>query len=253
MKNFSLLLFAIFTLSACMENQPASDAITVLKEQISLLEGPPALDTLVARIRQNPNGTEIPELAMIMASVFEQKMADSTASIAVYQAIATGFPGAKEAKQASSRIPKGTPELKKRIEALQASIFDPSKMTLDTTAINQYLNACTVQALLLPSDPQSEFYLHKAAENAYYTQQFSRSLFLYEWFEQAYPQSDKAAQALFMRAFMLDNDLGRFDEAKELYTVFLQKFPNDDFADDAKFLLGNLGKSPEEVIKDWGK
>jgi TolA-binding protein len=35
------------------------------------------------------------------------------------------------------------------------------------------------------------------------------------------------------------------------YEAFLKKYPNDDFADDAQFLLKNLGKSPEEIIKGF--
>jgi len=253
MKNLSLLLIVLLLLSACSGNKENSDKLSSLQVMIDSLEGHIALDTLTAKIRSNPNAEHTPQMAMMMASVFQEKMKDSVSAIAVYQAVVAKFPGTEQAKLAASMVPEGTIELKKRIESLQTSIFDPSKMTLDPVAINQYLNACTIQALLLPDDPQSEFYLHKAAENAYYTQQFPRSLFLYEWFEQAYPQSDKAGQALFMRAFMLDNDLQKFEEAKELYNAFLQKYPEDDFADDAKVLLDNLGKSPEEVIKEWGK
>ncbi len=253
MKNFTLLFLVFLFLSACAGKKEMPDQWAGLKSYIAEVNAPQALDTLVAEIRKSGSPENTPELAMLIASVLEEKMKDSISAIALYQALETGFPDTEAAKTAKSRIPKGAPELKKQIESLQASIFDPRKMTLDSIAISQYLNICTIQALLLPNDPQSEYYLHKAAENAYYTQQFPRALFLYEWFEQAYPQSDKAGQAMFMRAFILDNDLQRFEAARELYLAFLEKYPGDDFADDARALLDNLGKSPEEVIKSWNQ
>ena len=52
-------------------------------------------------------------------------------------------------------------------------------------------------------------------------------------------------------AFTLDNDLQRHEEAKELYESFLEKYPDDDFADDTQFLLQNLGKTDEEIIQSF--
>ena len=253
MKSITLLFLVFLLLSACAGKKEMPDQWAGLKSYIAEVKAPQALDTLVAEIRKSGTPENTPDLAMLIASVFEEKMKDSISAIALYQALEAGFPDTEAAKTAKSRIPKGAPELKKQIESLQASLFDPGKMILDSIVISQYLNICTIQALLLPNDPQSEYYLHKAAENAYYTQQFTRALYLYEWFEQAYPQSNKAGQALFMRAFILDNDLKRFDDAKTLYLAFLDKYPGDDFADDAKVLLDNLGKTPEEVIKGWEK
>jgi hypothetical protein len=43
-------------------------------------------------------------------------------------------------------------------------------------------------------------------------------------------------------------------KAKETYEDFLKKFPDDkDYADDATMALKNLGKSPEDLIKEFEK
>ena len=55
-----------------------------------------------------------------------------------------------------------------------------------------------------------------------------------------------------MKAFTYDNEMGEKEKAKALYTEFLEKYPNDDFADDTKFLLENLFKSNEEIIQEFG-
>ena len=76
---------------------------------------------------------------------------------------------------------------------------------------------------------------------------------IYDAIYTQYPQYEKAAQALFLKAFTYDNDLKDKGTAKALYEEFLQKFPNDDFADDTQFLLKNLGKNDEEIIKSFGQ
>lgn len=54
-----------------------------------------------------------------------------------------------------------------------------------------------------------------------------------------------------MRAFTLDSDLKRLDEAKALYEQFVADYPDDDFVDDAHILLENLGKDDEEIIRSF--
>jgi len=56
---------------------------------------------------------------------------------------------------------------------------------------------------------------------------------------------------MFLKAFTLDSEMQQFDKAKALYEEFIAKHPQDEFADDTKFLLENLGKSDEEIIKQF--
>ncbi|MBK7870422.1 MAG: tetratricopeptide repeat protein [Saprospiraceae bacterium] len=66
-----------------------------------------------------------------------------------------------------------------------------------------------------------------------------------------YPDYKRAPQALFMRAFTLDAELKRYNEAKVLYQEFLKKYPNDELAESAQFSLKNLGKSEEEIVQGF--
>jgi tetratricopeptide (TPR) repeat protein len=54
---------------------------------------------------------------------------------------------------------------------------------------------------------------------------------------------------LFLKGYVYENNLGRLDKAKAIYEEFLQKYPDNDFADDAEVSLKYLGKSPEELIE----
>ncbi len=118
-----------------------------------------------------------------------------------------------------------------RVEALQAALVG-------------YADA-------FPKDSLSVKYLSKAGETARLLRQFDQAIEIFGKIEKNYPNSKEAAGAMFMKAFTLDNDLKKLEAAKVAYEAFLQKYPNDEFADDAQFLLKNLGKSPEEIIKGF--
>ena len=106
-------------------------------------------------------------------------------------------------------------------------------------------------ASAFPQDTLSANLLYRAGEIARMNGQFEKALEIYEGIIGKHTEAPEAARALFMKGFTLDNDLKRLDEAKAVYEDFLQKYPNDDFADDANFLLKNLGKTEEEIIREF--
>ena len=90
--------------------------------------------------------------------------------------------------------------------------------------------------------------LAKAIENP------QKAIELYRKIADGMPQHKKAPTALFMIGFVQENDLNDLSAAKATYEGFLQKYPNDpDFADDAQNALKMLGKSPEDIIKEFEK
>ena len=91
--------------------------------------------------------------------------------------------------------------------------------------------------------------LWKAGETARALQDFTEAESLFKEIYEKYPQSEQASKALFIHAFMCDEDLKQFDKAKSLYQSFLDKYPTSDFSDDAEILLEHLGKSDEEMLE----
>ena len=92
-------------------------------------------------------------------------------------------------------------------------------------------------------------YLWKAGETARAAREFdtAEAIFMDLYAQNESP--DLATKALFLHAFMCDEDLKQYDKAKMLYQRFLEKYPDSDFSDDAQFLLENLGKSDEEMLQ----
>lgn len=66
------------------------------------------------------------------------------------------------------------------------------------------------------------------------------------------PVTQELDKRFFLEAFTYDNELKEVDVARQLYEQFIDKFPKDELADDAKFLLKNLGKSDDEILQELG-
>ena len=62
------------------------------------------------------------------------------------------------------------------------------------------------------------------------------------------PKHELAPSALFMSGFIQANNLGKYQEATITYKKFLETYPTNELADDAKVELDNMGLSPEEII-----
>jgi TolA-binding protein len=65
-----------------------------------------------------------------------------------------------------------------------------------------------------------------------------------------YPNSDEASKALFMKGFVESNELQDFQAAKASFNMFIQKYPNNEMIPSAKAELENMGKPPEEILKE---
>lgn len=62
-----------------------------------------------------------------------------------------------------------------------------------------------------------------------------------------YPEGEYVAKSIFMIGFINANYTNNLDKAQEYYNKFLEKYPDHDLADDAKYEIQNLGKSIDEL------
>lgn len=101
------------------------------------------------------------------------------------------------------------------------------------------------------SDTTADEYLYKAADLANGLHESALAIKLYESFCKRYPNHEKAPVAFFLRGFIYENHLSNLGEAKTVYGEFLEKYPDHALAKDVQFSLDNLGKSPEELIRQF--
>jgi TolA-binding protein len=65
-----------------------------------------------------------------------------------------------------------------------------------------------------------------------------------------YPKSEEAPKALFMKGFVQSNELQDYPAAKSSFNMFIQKYPDNEMVPSAKAELENMGKPPEEILKE---
>lgn len=142
-------------------------------------------------------------------------------------------------------------ELIKKINAGEQRLF------ADSTAINKK-NALALAsdyqlfAARFPNDSAVPEYLYRAADILMNMGRPHQTLFIFNEIIKKYPDFDKISTCYFLRAFVYDDELKDYHAAEKYYKDFIDKYPHSDFVDDAQTLLNNLGKSPEEMIKEFG-
>jgi outer membrane protein assembly factor BamD (BamD/ComL family) len=79
----------------------------------------------------------------------------------------------------------------------------------------------------------------------------AKALALFDQYLNDYPDHPKAPMCLFFKAFIYENLIRNLDKARETYLLFIEKYPSDDFTNDAKLALMNLGKSPDMIVREF--
>jgi len=118
----------------------------------------------------------------------------------------------------------------------------------DQATLQSLLGLYKEEAAKAKGDEKLDF-LWKTGETARAVQNFAEAEAAFKQIYEQHASSEQASKALFLHAFMCDEDLKQFDKAKQLYESFLEKYPESDFNDDAQFLLKHLGKSDEEMLE----
>lgn len=191
--------------------------------------------------------TEIQQLESTTNSNPSDGQLDSL--MVAYQHYISAFP--EDKAQISTYQKNAQALLDTRLTALRKETFNETTGVLNEAAVKSFIELAEKYAALAPDSEKAPEWLYEAAELAGSMHDYDKALALFQTISEKFPNYPKASQVLFMRAFTLDSELKRYDDAKILYQEFLQKYPSDEFADDAQFLLENLGKSEEEIIRGF--
>jgi len=125
-----------------------------------------------------------------------------------------------------------------------AASFDKAKAIELRNAYLEYIKSW-------PQDSMNAAYTFKGAEFSMSLREFQKAIELFQRYYKAWPENPKAADCLFLVGFIYENELKNYNEARNSYAEFIQKYPQHPYADDAEILIQNLGKSPEELIREF--
>jgi TolA-binding protein len=96
---------------------------------------------------------------------------------------------------------------------------------------------------------QASLYHENKVNDVTRTESLTKAADLFFSVSEKYPDSEQAPPSLFMSGFIYANELQDYTKAKAIYNMFLQKYPENELADDAKEELENIGLTPEEILQ----
>jgi len=167
----------------------------------------------------------------------------------LYKSFVTRFPKDTRAPSMNAKVQNKEIAADSILRYIGMNMFNDSTFRLNEERASLYIDACEAAVMANPTLPKAADYLHRAAETARTLRDIPRAIDLYDWIISKYPTDPRASTSMFLKAFTYDNDLKDFDNAGKYYNEYLSKNPKGEFAESAKFLLDNLGKSEEELMK----
>jgi tetratricopeptide (TPR) repeat protein len=167
----------------------------------------------------------------------------------LYKSYVTRFPKEKATADIQAKVTNTEVGIDSTLRQIGQNMFNDSTFRLNEQLARQYVEACELAVMADPTLTNAPEHLHRAAETARTLRDIPAALEIYDWLITIYPDHSRGATALFLKAFTYDNDLKDFERAGKIYQEFLTKHPNNEFAESAKFLFDNLGKSEEELIE----
>ncbi|MBI9036736.1 MAG: tetratricopeptide repeat protein [Bacteroidales bacterium] len=141
-------------------------------------------------------------------------------------------------------------EAKSKINELESNLFSSEDMVLNRKQASELVNAYIDYADKFPDDTLSPEYIFKAADICMNILNPSKAIWFFDRIIREYPDYRKVPESMFLKAYVYDNNMQSYDLARKLYTEFIEKYPDNEFADDARVSIQNLGKTPEEIIKE---
>ena len=137
------------------------------------------------------------------------------------------------------------------IKVMEDSLFADATKMIDKQMAQELIEKYLAYADAFPEDPETPGTLFKAGDMAMNLNMPQNAVDIFDRIMNEYPDYEKTPQCLFLKGYVYENDFRDLPRAKEIYEEFLEKYPDDEFADDAAISIQNLGKSPEELIKEF--
>ena len=142
-------------------------------------------------------------------------------------------------------------KLQSEIKTMEDSLFADATKMIDKKMAEELIGKYVEFADQFPDDPETPGTLFKAGDMAMNLNMGQKAIGIFDRIMEHYPDYEKTPQCLFLKGYIYENEFRDLKMAKQIYEEFLEKYPDDEFADDAAISIQNLGKSPEELIREF--
>ncbi len=140
-------------------------------------------------------------------------------------------------------------KLLKKIKALETEIYGNPEVMTNHAKIKELAFMYVDYAALMTDSLKAADYLFRAGDLSMNSGNPEHAIEMFSRIRKDYPDYVKSPESLFLMAFVYDNYLRNYPRAEELYSQFINQYPDHELVDDAQMLLQYLGMSPEDLLK----
>ena len=144
-------------------------------------------------------------------------------------------------------------QLKDEIDSKEKLLYENKNGRINTKLAREVIIHYRYYAEKFPDDSLSVEYLFKAGELANSMQLPQPALGYLNRLMNKYPNYKNAPYALFMQGMIYDDQLKDTANARKIYQQVIVKYPESQLAKDAEASIYNLGKSVEELVREFEK
>jgi tol-pal system protein YbgF len=125
---------------------------------------------------------------------------------------------------------------------------------VDAEKTEQYDSAIDTYRELIKTYPDSsrtpEAYYAVGKILLYNKRSFNEAIQTFRQLISKFPNHATSPNALFRIGYTYHNELKNIDSARIVYEEFIRSYPSDVLVESAKFELENLGKDPDQILKE---
>lgn len=137
-----------------------------------------------------------------------------------------------------------------KIENLESEV-DKQAAVPDTANLNELIKEYTSFVDKYPQDSLAPKYLYRAIRVSMSMNDGQLAMKLIDRSINEYNKGPRYAEVVFLKAYVYENLIGNYGRASEIYRDFIRNFPDHELADDAQVAIQNMGKTPEELIREF--
>jgi outer membrane protein assembly factor BamD (BamD/ComL family) len=139
----------------------------------------------------------------------------------------------------------------KEIAEKEKALFSNKTLIPDTTKVNEIVALYMKFAKKFPKDSLAPVYIFNAANLQMSNAQNEDAIASLDIIIKDYVDFAKLPEVYFLKAFIYDNNIKDIKKARTAYSDFIQKYPKHELTDDAMISMDNLGKTPEQIVKEF--
>ncbi len=150
-------------------------------------------------------------------------------------------------------LASGKEKYQHMIDSIETKMKATRNMPLDQGTAMFAMRCYDEYASYFPDETKSPEYLFKAGELANSLQLSQPALTYLSRVMNKYPNNKNAPYALFMQGMIYGDQLKDTANARKIYKEVIAKYPESQLAKDAEASINNLGKSVEELVREFEK